>query len=166
MSGHRHQHSDLRKRVLQSLKQTRINMPTAPDPVSEENQFPLDITALSDVAVRRLMSFWTAHLGYLNSYHSRCMVDAMAFKREVKQYERMFKAKHKGEKDKVWEIDAELANDNVYQRYVNRWEEAEAMAIVTKSLKESYESYYASASRELTARMGEYSRDMSHRSGT
>lgn len=158
--------SELRKRVLRSLRGRDITMPASPGMIDEDQQFPLDITAVSTEKVRSLMSFWTGHLGYINSLFSRHMVDAMAYKREVRDYERRYKARNKSKSDRVWEIEAELADDSHYERLVNTWQEAEAMVTVLKSLRDAYEGYYNAASRELTARMGEQARDGSYRSGT
>lgn len=161
-----YQNSELRKRVMTALRRQNIESPQHPGKVDEASQFPKDITQLSDIDVRQLMSFWTAQLGYMNVYHARCLVDVSAYKRAVKEYERSYRARHKQKNDKVWEIDSGLADDSHYQRLYSRFEEAEALVTITKSLKDSFEQYYTAASRELTARMSESSRDYSKRSGT
>lgn len=158
-------HSELRKRVMSALRGQQIYVPAHPGAVTEEQQFPKDITKLSDLEVRQLMSFWTAQLGYVTAYHSRCAVDLMSYKRSVKDYERSYRAANKQKNDKAWEVDAGLADDSFYQSLYAKYEQAEAMTIVTKSLRDTMESYYNAASREMTARMSEQGRDMSRRSG-
>lgn len=166
MSKIDYQHSELRKRVMSSLRKQNVYSPVHPGAVDEDGQFPTDITALSDIEVRQLMSFWTAQLGYIITYHARCVVDVTAYKRAVRDYERAYRASNRQKNDKAWEVDAGLANDTMYQSLSSKHEHADALVTITKSLKDTFEQYYAAASREMTARLGEFGREISTRSGT
>lgn len=163
------QHSSLRKRVMQAMSRSGINLQPAPEPVSEADRFPRDITKLSELEVRRLLSFWTGHLGYLNTMLARASIDHLAYDQEVKQYERRHRLLHREEgnkKDAKWVYDDELVDDELYQRLLTNRLHASAAMEFMKALQKSYEAYFAAASRELTARISMYERDHSHRSGT
>jgi hypothetical protein len=147
--------SELRKRVLRALKKEHgISMPTPPEGQNGEiEQFPKDMTSLSDIQVRQQMSYWKAMSGFTNTLLARSMVDEKAYKREARDYERQYKFRNKPDKSSpMWEVEAGLADDQHYRRLTEKLEQAEAMVILLKSVRDAQDGYYTAASRELTAR--------------
>lgn len=154
--------SELRKRIIGSLKRGHgLSMPSAPEGEDGEvKEFPKDLTQLTEIEVRQQMSYWKAMQGFVNTLLARSEVDAKAYKREARDYERSYKWNNKPAKgDPMWAVEAGLAEDEHYQRVAMKLEQAEAMVIVLKSMRDTYDGYYTVASRELTARMGEADRE-------
>lgn len=154
--------SELRKRVMGALKRGHgLTVPSSPGGEDGEvKEFPKDLTQLTEVGVRQQMSYWKAMTGYVNTLLARSEVDQMAYKREVRDYERQYKFNNKPEKSSaMWEIEAGLADDKTYQRLSHRLEGASAMVVLLKSLRDSYSGYYDVCSREMTARLGEHARE-------
>lgn len=160
--------SELRKRVLMSLKKGHgLSMPSAPEGEDGDvREFPKDLTQLTEIAVRQEMSYWKAMAGFVNTLLARSQVDEKAYKREVREYERSYKWNNKPDKNApMWEVEAGLAEDEHYQRISLKLEAAEATVLVLKSLRDAYAGYYDVCSREMTARMGELSREHNGGSG-
>lgn len=158
--------SELRKRVLRSLKSGySLPMPKEPEGAGGM-EFPSDLTRLTDVEVRQQMSYWKAMAGYTNTVLARSMIDEMAYKREVRDFERRFKFENKPDRNApMWEVEAPLADNAAYQHLRGKLDNAEAMVVILKSLRDSQEGYFTVASRELTARMGEHQREHNGGSG-
>jgi hypothetical protein len=154
--------SDLRQRVKAAMRDANIHLPVNPGAVTEEEQFPRDITMLDDQQLGQQMSFWTAQLGYLNTYLARCEIDMLAYKKERRDYELAHKRNSlegkKPSEKRAWEAEAELAGDEMWEGLSDQYMFAEALVIQLRALKSSYEGYYATASRELTRRLGERDR--------
>lgn len=155
--------SDLRQRVKAAMRGASIYMPASPGPVTEEHRFPTDITRLDDMELGQQMSFWTAQLGYVNTYLARCEIDMKSYLQDKRDYEAAHRKNvmegKKASEMRKWEADAELVGDETWEQLRDQFMLAEAMVIQLKAVQKSYEGYYATASRELTRRSGERERD-------
>lgn len=155
--------SELRKRVMRAIKQGGLDLPSKPAVIEDnEEQFPSHLSGLSDYDLRNLISRLAAQVAYAHSYCGLCEVDAVAYKRDAKNYEKMRKSyikaqlREEGVKNpQVWEIEARLADDPLWDEKAFALEEAEAMLTLSTSLRRAYEAQYAAASRELSARISD-----------
>jgi hypothetical protein len=150
--------SELRKRVMVTLKADKLPIPESPGLI-EEYQFPSDLTILSDEDIRKMMSFWTAHLGYLLTYIARCQVDVMVYKRELDRYENVFRKQWLQQNDDkknppMWMIEVDMHDDPLYIRKLSAYTDSKAIETVCESMKDTYKAYYTTLSRELSARLG------------
>lgn len=158
---------ELIKSPRKTLRELGLPLPHRLAELEEEDAFPTDITRLSEVQVRRLMSFWTAYYGYANATLGKYKGRVAVLERTLTSRKLILFNKLKPEKKSAeWteSIKGKIQLDPEIKRYERILAEAEGMVAVLEPLVWTYMRYSDVASREITARSNEMERDF--RSGT
>ena len=146
----------LRAHAMESIKSRGIPTPKKLPPMSEEQDFPTDMTTLSGNDVRAQMSYWIAQAERANHELSLVSTDVVHCRNLLDQAARFAKATSTHRE--VWKVEAELEQDADYLKTKERLQKAKAVETVLKAARDRFNRYYEALSRELTARLAEMER--------
>lgn len=145
-----------------TLKEMGLPVPPKLPRLEDEDAFPTDITRLSDVEVRSLMSFWTAYYGYANATLGRYKGRVAILSRVLINRKYILFQQLKPEKKTAdWSeaIHGQVQLNPEVRKYERILAEAEGMVAVMEPLVWTYMRYSEVASKEITARFKEAERE-------
>ncbi len=149
---------DLANSPIGTLKEFGIPRPRRLPELSADDQFPRDITRLSDKDVRTLMSFWTAYYAYANYQLGKAIGRKLVYNRLLERRRAILFEKFKPEKktsDWSQAIEGRIMMDKEVKHLTMELAKAESLEAALNPLVWDFKAYADVASRDITARVHE-----------
>jgi len=147
------------------IAQAGLPVPSKLPEITDRDQFPLDITKVSDEQVRHLLSYWTAQYAYANRLLGLEQGHVAILTRLLERKKLVLFNKYKPDrKSSDWSeaIKGRIAQNTLVHAMELKLARAEGVVSSLWPLVQDFKAYADTASREITARTSE--RDVYNRS--
>ena len=145
----------IQKRIKKALEANNVKSVAALSFDIEDYPFPSEEIAEVDTEkLRQLMGVYTAYYGHLNVVVANRKIERDSLRRLVRGIEQQFNRQHSN--DKRWVAKAATENSSAWKSHSKNLQAVEGEIRVIDAQRETYDKYYRSLSREMTARDNEY----------